>query len=54
MLWVRDLDMSSKAHKMKDAFARKILREIYGPIKDNTGWRVKYFKTVKFMIYIRI
>jgi hypothetical protein len=46
--------MSSKAHKMMDAFVRKILRYTYGPTKDDKGWRVKYFKILKFIIYIRI
>ena len=34
--------MSSKAEEMLNAFKRKILRWIYSPIKDDTGWRISY------------
>jgi len=34
--------MSSKAEEMPQAFKRKILRWIYSPIKDDTGWRISY------------
>lgn len=34
--------MSSKSEEMLDAFKRKILRWVYSPTKDDTGWRIRY------------
>jgi hypothetical protein len=34
--------MFRKAEEMLDAFKRKILRQIYCPIEDDKGWRIKY------------
>lgn len=34
--------MFRKAEEMLDAFKRKILRQIYCPIEDDKGWRIRY------------
>jgi hypothetical protein len=34
--------MSSKEQEIPDAFERKILTLIYGPVKDERGRRIRY------------
>ena len=34
--------MTKKVESMLDCFERKILRRIYGPVKDRVIWRIRY------------